>query len=270
MAKNEVAKKEEGAVVDADFFKELTQDADTYKEALSQDDMSMPFLQLLQGLSPACVEGDAAYIEGARPGMVMDSTDKVLYDVKKNPLTIIPIAYKASYVEWIPRNNNGGGFVTEHSLADGQTAITVRNDSNEDIIQPGSPVGTPGNDLKYTHTHFIMVKDDNDGTFRPAVIALVVSQIKHSRKFNRMVNSTKLPGTAKAAPRFFGVYELSSILETKGDKKFHSWAFKRIGDVTTVEGGKEIYQSAKEFNDSLNFIEFIGGINIEINTVSHT
>jgi hypothetical protein len=255
MTKKDVAIKEDNAVVEADFLAELTQDAEQYKEALSQDDMAMPFLTLLQAMSPVCTEGDPAYKEGSRPGMAYDTTDGSMFDIKKEPLIFVAVAYKSSYIEWVPRSSGQGGFVKEHSTALGMQAVVVRNDDNEDIIQPTSPVGQPGNQLTFTHTHFILVKDPDTGTFNPYLLTMQISQLKHSKKFNRMVNNLKVPGTIKPAPRFFGVWEISSQLETKGDNKWQSWAFKKHGDVTTIEDGMAIYKAAKDFSDSLNLEE---------------
>jgi len=252
MSKKEVQVKEESkdVVIDS-FLDELTADSETYKESLSQDDMAIPFLVILQALSPACTEGDPGYIEDARPGMLFNTVTKEVYDAKKDPLLILPVAYKSSYIEWVPRSTGKGGFVAEHSAAGGLQAITIRNDDNEDIVQANSPIGQPGNQLAYTHTHFIFVIDKDTGIGEPAVLTMASSQIKHSKKFNQMVNNLKLPNSNKGAPRFFGIWELSTELETKGDNKWQSWSFKKSSDVVEFKGGKELYHSAKEFNDGL-------------------
>jgi len=257
MTKKEVTKKENTNVVEVDFLDELTQDADTYQETLSQDDMAMPFLVLLQALSPMCTEGDPAYVEGSRPGMGLDTTDGTMFDIKKTPLIMVAVAYKSSFIEWVPRSTGQGGFVKEHATAAGLTGITVRNDDNEDIIQANSPVGQPGNQLTFTHTHFVLVQDPETGAFNPYLLTMAISQLKHSKKFNRMVNNLKVPGTTKPAPRFFGVWALSSQLETKGENKWQSWAFKKHSDLSQMENGKEVYKAAKKFSDSLNLDEIV-------------
>lgn len=243
--KNEVAVKEDKLPIEADFLDELTADADEYAESMSQDDMSIPFLLMLQALSPACTEGKPEYNEKAKPGRLYNTVDAQVFDVKNRPLTVIPVYYKPCFLEWVPRSSGDGGFAGEHTVEEGLRAITMRNDKGEDIIQPDSPVGTPGNQLSATHTHFLYVIDEDTGLGEPVVASLASTQIKHSKKFNALVNKTKVPGTQKTAPRFFGVYEVTSILETKGsDKTWHSWVFspKRILDeARTKDEGRDIY-----------------------------
>ena len=37
-------------------------------ENMTQDDLALPFLRILGQLSPQVTEGDAKYVEGAKPG----------------------------------------------------------------------------------------------------------------------------------------------------------------------------------------------------------
>jgi hypothetical protein len=76
----------------------------------SADDIQLPILNLLQALSPQCQEGHEARIDGATPGMLMNSVTQEVYGKE---LIFIP-AYKERCVnEWVSRKH-GGGFVTRH------------------------------------------------------------------------------------------------------------------------------------------------------------
>lgn len=246
------AKKEVATVAPTNFMDEVSADAETFKEVLTQDDMSVPFLVILQALSPACTEGDGAYQEGARPGMLMSTTTGELFDVKKDKLVFQAISYKASFIEWVPRSTGAGGFVAEHAEALGLQGITVRNEDNgEDIIQPNSPCGTPGNQLSYTHTHFVNVINIKTSEVFQAVITMTSSQLKPSRNLNSMINNLKLPGKTLSAPRFYGVWEASTELRTKGDNKWQVWSFSKHGNISELENGEDLYRSAKEFRVGL-------------------
>lgn len=244
------------------FMDEVAADAEEFKEVLTQDDMSVPFLVLLQALSPVCTEGDGAYQEGARPGMLMSTTTGELFDVKKEALVFQAISYKASFIEWIPRSTGAGGFVAEHPEARGLQGITVRNEKGEDIIQPNSPCGTPGNQLSYTHTHFVNVLNLETNEVFQAVVSMTSSQLKPSRNLNSMINNLKLPGKTLSAPRFYGTWEATTELKTKGENKWQVWSFAKHGSISDLENGEDLYRTAKEFRVSLEAGEVVVDHNV--------
>jgi hypothetical protein len=82
-------------------------------EGTSQDDYAMPFLNLLQTGSPEVgAEGPDKAVEGARPGMFVNSVTKELYDGQAG-LIFVPCATQQVFVEWKPRSA-GGGIVGRH------------------------------------------------------------------------------------------------------------------------------------------------------------
>jgi hypothetical protein len=42
-------------------------------ENMTQEDMALPFVRILGQLSPQVTDGDAKYIEGAKPGMIYNT-----------------------------------------------------------------------------------------------------------------------------------------------------------------------------------------------------
>ena len=69
---NEVMKKDTGSLAlfgnDSKGFENMT-----------QDDMALPFVRILGQLSPQVTDGDAKYIEGAKPGMIYNTVTCLLY-----------------------------------------------------------------------------------------------------------------------------------------------------------------------------------------------
>ncbi len=62
-------------------------------ENMTQEDMALPFVRILGQLSPQVTDGDAKYIEGAKPGMIYNTVTSELYDGKKG-IKVIPCYYK--------------------------------------------------------------------------------------------------------------------------------------------------------------------------------
>ena len=51
-------------------------------ENMTQDDMALPFVRILGQLSPQVTDGDAKYIEGAKPGMIYNTVVSKNQDFK--------------------------------------------------------------------------------------------------------------------------------------------------------------------------------------------
>jgi hypothetical protein len=112
-------------------------------ENTSSDDYAMPFLNLLQTGSPEVgAEGPEKAIEGARPGMFVNSVTKELYDGQQG-LIFVPCVTQQVYVEWKPRNA-GGGICGRHEHTSDLVAAAKRaskdfgkyqTDEGHDLVQ---------------------------------------------------------------------------------------------------------------------------------------
>lgn len=252
--KTEVAQAK-AAQLPAELMDELAADGAQHRETMSKDDMSIPFLTILQSLSPQCTRGEAEYIKGAEPSDLFDTVTQSLFKTRDDDdnavpasIRIMPIHYKRSFIEWIPRNK-GGGMVKEYSVEDGLSINTARNDMNQDIIQQGSPLGTPGNQLVDTHTHFVFVIHP-DGTFEPMILALSSTQLKPSKDLNNMVTKHRLPNGAPAT-RFFGVYSVTTQFRSNEKGSWYIWKFEKVDDVVSNPDLMPIYRQAKSFLEGI-------------------
>jgi len=248
--KKEVSKKEEPGLP-ANLLADLETEG-AKREVMSKDDMAIPFLQILQSLSPQCTKGEAEYIKGAVASELFNTVTKerfVTYDDDDNAVTalhVVSIHYKPSYIEWVPRAN-GGGFVGEYDVAVGSTAITQPNDNKQDIIQKGSPVGTPGNQLSYTHTHYMFVVNKTTGRYRPIVVSMTSTQVKPSKVLNAMVQDAELP-SGNPAPRYYPIWAVTTQRRSNEHGTWYVWDFKRDGSITDLgDAASALFTEAKKF-----------------------
>ena len=58
-------------------------DANKGAQNIQQDDLALPFLKVLGHLSPEINKQHAKYIEGAQPGMIINTVTKELFDGAK-------------------------------------------------------------------------------------------------------------------------------------------------------------------------------------------
>ena len=74
---------------------------------VSAEDMSIPFLRILDKGSPQVNKRDGAYVEGAEPGMIYNTVANEVYDGEVG-VTVIPCYFNRRFIEWKPRESGGG------------------------------------------------------------------------------------------------------------------------------------------------------------------
>jgi len=229
MAKNEVAVKQETALALASDFE---QDAHSGFEGMGQEDFALPFLRLLTNTSPEVGE-----LDGAMPGMVLNTVSNQLYDGKKG-LLVIPCAYVRQYIEWAPRGSGSGAPISIYPATSDILSRTHREPGdNKDYLDNG-------NYIENTANHYVMVINE-DGVPEPALITMKSTQLKKSRKWNSMMMSAKLMGANGpfTPPMYSHLYRLTTQAESNDKGKWFGWEVEKVGPVTD----KSLYMAAKAF-----------------------
>ena len=67
-------------------------DASAGSQNITQEDLALPFLKVLGQLSPEINKQNAKFINGAEPGMIVNSVTKELYNGTKG-IEVIPVHY---------------------------------------------------------------------------------------------------------------------------------------------------------------------------------
>jgi len=130
----------------------------------TQDDIAIPFINILQGLSPE-VQDDG--VDGAKPGRLIDSVTQELFD----EIEFTPALSKHVFVEWMPRDK-GGGIVAQH-----HPKSQLVKDADEASTQFGKYSTPDGNDLVETFYLFGVVSVDGNPRGM-AVMAFTSTKIK--------------------------------------------------------------------------------------------
>jgi hypothetical protein len=199
---------------------------------MSQDDFALPFLRLLTSTSPEVGEMD-----GALPGMMLNTVTGELHDGKKGVL-VIPCVYVRQYIEWAPRGTGSGAPISIYPATSDILSRTHREPGdNKDYLDNG-------NYIENTANHYVMVINDQ-GFPEPALITMKSTQLKKSRKWNSMMMSVKLMGKngAYTPPMYSQVYRLTTQAESNDKGKWFGWEIERVGAVENMD----LYQAAKAF-----------------------
>ena len=230
MATKDLAVKQTGtAIALASTFEE---DASSGFNGMTQEDFALPFLKLLTSTSPEIGE-----MEGAMPGMILNSVTNELYDGKKGIL-VVPSAYIRQYIECTPRGSGSGAPAQIYPATSDILSRTHREPGdNKDYLDNG-------NYIENTANHYVMVLGD-DGIPNPALIVMKSTQLKKSRKWNSMAMSVKLQGANGlfTPPLYSQLYRLTTQGESNDKGKWFGWEIERIGTLEDMN----VYQAAKAF-----------------------
>ena len=135
---NQVTKKEEGALA-VNMFEA---DADKGSQNMTQDDLALPFLKVLGQLSPEVNKRDGKYVEGAEPGMILNSVTNEVFDGTKG-VQVLPVFYERKYVEWADRGDSKGAPVAIHNAESDIVSTTTRDKSFKDRLPNGNYLEKP-------------------------------------------------------------------------------------------------------------------------------
>jgi len=187
-------------------------DAGSGFENQTSADYSIPFIGVLQAMSPQVKPEDEGGLPNARPGMLINTVTEELYEGKKG-MEFIPALTEHVFVEWVPRDL-GGGFVAVHQI-DSQVVSDAKK-AAKDFGKYRTPAG---NDLIETfYVYGIVTQDDEPGEM--AVIAFTSTKIKVYKKFNTKIGmfQIKTPSGQKVRPPLFAHRVKLTVTKEKNNK----------------------------------------------------
>lgn len=233
-------------------------------EGMDKESFAIPFIQVLQKMSPLVDEDDAKHIEGAKAGMFFNTVTQKLYDGKSG-LLIIPCAYQRTYIQWGARDGDGGfkGQYTVEQINEmigDETKIKVV-DGRLYVPNADGTVNEKKNDyFADTRAHFVLVIDPDTGEHTRAIISLSSSQIKASKMLNTSLQQKRMKdksGAMRVAPMFSNVVALTTVAQSN-DKG--NWSGVRF-DIVDVVKDAAIFEEAVSFYKDIN----AGAVNVDYN-----
>ena len=203
-------------------------------ENIGADDIAIPFIKVLQALSPE-VRGKTK-IKGAKEGDFINSVTLALLG---NQIILVPCAYEKAYVEWKLRED-GGGYIQKHATS----AILDncnRDEKNRNILPNGNQV------VDTAYHYCLLVYEDE--SFDQVVVSLTSTQLKKSRRWNSMALALKIEVGNKSftPPMYSHTYVAKTVEE---DNDIGSWSGWLIGEPTPIDNA-ELYAAAKKLHDDV-------------------
>lgn len=181
-------------------------------EDLGTDTMAVPFIKLLQDLSPQCKKSSEDYNPDAEPGQFCNTITGKLYET---PMKFVVGKFTRIYTEWKP---NRGGFQGSHApelvekmIASGELAPNEKNKLVS--IQTG-------NEFSENYVYYVLLPDHLEDEV--CVLSFSSTQLKAARKLNRALSTTYIPGTKQKAMPYFMIWELSTVLRSNDQGDWYS------------------------------------------------
>ena len=232
---NNVTTRKEGALPSTALYEG---DAHAGFENVNTTSLALPILKLLQNGSGEAQKRNQNYVEGAEPGMFLNTVTKKLYDGTKG-MEVVPCYYKLEYQEWA---DFGTGSGRPENIFDANSDILskTKNENGKDRLENGNYIQTVGQ-------HYVLIRDGN--STENALISMSSSQGKVSRKWNSMMMSITLDGKngPYTPPSFSHKYRLTSVLNSGKGNQWYGFNVTKIGSVEEPA----LYERAKKFYTSL-------------------
>ena len=233
---NNVIKKEQAGALAANLFEA---DSDKGSQNMTQEDLALPFLKVLGQLSPEVNKRDGKYVEGAEPGMILNSVTNEVFDGTKG-INVLPVYYERKLVEWQDRGDSKGAPVAIHNAESDIMSQTTRDKSYKDRLPNG-------NYIENTANHFVIVLGDSPST---ALISMKATQLKISRKWNSVMMGIKLQGKNGlfTPPTYSHIYNLKTVQMSNDKGTWFGWDVAKVGPVED----KSVYDVAKSFAEKVS------------------
>lgn len=221
-SKNAVAKtkeQEHSLVVVQDQVPDyIKQEGNRGSENVTMEDMVIPRLEIVQGLSPAVKRGDPGYIDGAKLGDLNNSVTRKLYG---DEIFLVPVHFSVQYLVWQQRRyidpatnkevSTDGGFFGAYPT---QHEAQARADQEGGLAKGIEVLDTP--------QHLCLSVDRETGDVEEIMVSMPRTKAKISRQWNSLI---KLAG----GDRFSRVYRLGTELQKNTQGDFYNFSVKQAG-----------------------------------------
>ena len=202
-------------------------------------DLQIPFIRVIQALSPQIKKSDAAFIKGAEQGDLFNTVTGEVWKGEEG-INVIPCYQETKHLEFTPRDQ-GGGFVGEVPLSDPNILKTTRQGAKETLPS--------GNELVKSDQHYCMVLN-KDGSAQPAIVDMKSTQLKISRRWKTQIAMQKIPdknGVMRTPALFATIWNLKTVEESNDMGTWYNYTVEKVDLVKD----KNLFIDAKNFRSSV-------------------
>jgi hypothetical protein len=190
-------------------------------ENVSNDDLQLPRIDVLQALSPQTQKKKDEYIDGAEAGMLFNTLTGELYP---DGVNITPISFVKRHLVWVDRQKDSEGGLRGVFDSSDEAERFVEAQEDEDKLE-----------VVPTAEHLVLLDDGTE-----VILSMAKSKMKVSRKFNSLV---RLNG----GDRFSRKYLVTSVSDKSAQGEFENIAIANAGYPS-----KEVYEKAETLFEAIS------------------
>ena len=202
-------------------------------------ELQIPFIRVIQALSPQIKKSDAAFIKGAEQGDLFNTVTGEVWKGEEG-INVIPCYQETMQYNRRPRDQ-GGGFVGELPAGDPNILKTTRQGAKETLPS--------GNELVKSDQHYCMVLN-KDGSAQPAIVDMKSTQLKISRRWKTQIAMQKIPdknGVMRTPALFATIWNLKTVEESNDMGTWYNYTVEKVDLVKD----KNLFIDAKNFRSSV-------------------
>ena len=207
------------------------------------EDMSIPFIRILDKGSPQVNKRDGAHVEGAEAGSIYNTVSNEAYDGETG-VVVVPCYFNRRYIEWKPRDL-GGGYMGSYLPTDPIVGTTLKNDKNADVLPNG-------NTLVNTAQHFVLLS--YEGNYSRALITMSSTQLKKSRRWLTQMNALTAMGKngPYTLPMMSHLYKLTTVPEQNDMGSWFGWTINKERQIDLSDSyEKHLFEAGIAFAQSV-------------------
>jgi len=221
------------ATTDVVTFDDTLLSEGTGLEETTVEDFAIPFIRVLQPMSPQLNKASGSYVEGASAGDLYNTVTNSVYSGDKG-IVLVPSAYIKKYIEWVPREKGGGLVNANHD-------ISILSECKKDP-ESRRYYTKDGNEIVETAQFYVLVLDPEP---QQAVIAFTSTQLSVARKWLTMMRMARVQnsqGQHVEAPMFAYTYRLTTTSQSNDKGTWNSFSISQEGQTSLADA-----QIAKTF-----------------------
>ena len=211
-------------------------------EDINMQTMAIPFIRVIQDLSPQMKKTKPEYNPDAETGMFVNTVNGKLY---KSPIKVIIGKYQRVFLEWgTTRGKLMGVHAPELIELDRKL---VRNEDNQ-LMDPNTL-----HTFQDCYTYYVVMPDELEEGI--CILSMVSTNIKEAKKLNRNLMHTMLPNSSKRAMPYFMVWEVSTVLKSNDEGEWYGVNFKFDSFVTQAQLACVVNERAQIPNRTVDYAQ---------------
>lgn len=174
-------------------------------EKIGKDELIIPFLSILQPMSPVVVDGD---VPGAKAGVYYNTVTGDTYEGEGEGVVFQLVDFERMFVEWVPRENGGG--IAGRYTPDDPFVISEISKNNNSVVGIRLENGNELIETYYAYGNILSADGSEVESF--AVLPLKSTQIK---PFRTLITALRM---IKGRPPLFAFKITLKVTKEKNDK----------------------------------------------------